>query len=85
MMEKVTLQDIVAMADKAKLNLSVDLQKLDPNVKLLDQGMDSLDYANLLFEIEDAFKIEIPDEEYDVGKWDTIEKILENINDGRGQ
>ena len=81
-MEKVTLQDIVAMAEKAKLDLSVDLEKMNPAEKLLDQGMDSLDYANLLFEIEDAFQIEIPDEEYDVGKWDTIDKILDNINSG---
>lgn len=84
-MEKVTLQDIIEMAEKAKLDLSVDLAKMDPTGKLLEQGMDSLDYANLLFEIEDTFKIEIPDEEYDVGKWDTIEKILENINDGCDQ
>ena len=81
-MEKVTLQDIIAMAEKAKLDLSVDLEKMNPAEKLLDQGMDSLDYANLLFEIEDAFQIEIPDEEYDVGKWDTIDKILDNINSG---
>lgn len=79
-MQKVTLNDIVEIAKNAKLDSEVDFEKFDPDKKILEQGVDSLDFTKLLFEIEDTFQITIPDEDFDEKKWDTLNKIAEKVN-----
>lgn len=63
-MEKVTLKDIIEIAKNAKLDSEVDFEKFNPDKKILDQGVDSLDFTKLLFEVEDTFEITIPDEDF---------------------
>ena len=79
-MKKVTLNDIIEVAKNAKFDSEVDFDKFDPDKKILDQGVDSLDFTKLLFEVEDTFQITIPDEDFDEKKWDTLNKIVEKIN-----
>lgn len=79
-MQKVTLNDIIEIAKNAKLDSEVDFEKFDPDKKILEQGVDSLDFTKLLFEIEDTFQITIPDEDFDEKKWDTLNKIAEKVN-----
>lgn len=79
-MAEVNLNDIIEVVKNAKLDSAVDVDNLDPDKKLMDQGIDSLDFTKVLFEIEDTFNLEIPDEDYDNKKWDTLNKIVENVN-----
>lgn len=76
----VTAKDIIELAKTAKLDPDVDFDKIDADKKLLEQGLDSLDFTKLMFLIEDNFEMEIPDEDYDAKSWDTINKIVEKIN-----
>ena len=76
----VTAKDIIEIAKNAKLDSDVDLDKIDVDKKIMEQGIDSLDFTKLLFEIEDTFGIEVPDEDYNAKSWDTINKIVEKVN-----
>ena len=71
-MTEITLDDIIQIAKNAN--------KFDPDKKILEQGIDSLDFTKLLFEVEDTFQITIPDEDFDEKKWDTLNKIVEKVN-----
>ena len=79
-MTEITLDDIIQIATNAKLDSEVDFDKFDPDKKILEQGIDSLDFTKLLFEVEDTFQITIPDEDFDEKKWDTLNKIVEKVN-----
>ena len=62
-------------------NLDVDFDKLDLDKDLSAQGIDSVDYINMLFAIEDYFHISIPDDALLNGKLDTLNKIFNFIAD----
>lgn len=54
-----------------------DTETLKKDVPLSDQGIDSLDMANILLNIEESFNLKIPDE--DVSKLITIHSIVRYI------
>jgi acyl carrier protein len=56
--------------------IPADTIKLDTNLQ--DLGIDSLDVFTLLFELENAFKISIPDD--DVRSLRTVNDVVEGIN-----
>lgn len=76
----VTAKDIIEIAKNAKLDSAIDFDNFDVDKKIMEQGVDSLDFTKLLFEIEDTLEIEVPDEEYNAKSWDTINKIVEKVN-----
>ena len=76
----VTINDIAELVRATKLKLPVAIEALEPDKKLSEQGIDSLDFTKLLFEVEAYFDLEIPDEDYDAGKWNTLNKIISNLN-----
>jgi len=76
----VTAKDIIEIAKNAKLDSAIDFDNFDADKKIMEQGVDSLDFTKLLFEIEDTFEIEVPDEDYNAKSWDTINKIVEKVN-----
>lgn len=76
----VTINDIAELVRAAQLKLPIAIETLEPDKKLSEQGIDSLEFTKLLFEVEAYFDLEIPDEDYDAGKWDTLNKIVENVN-----
>lgn len=82
-MEKVTMNDLMAKLEDIASTVSVDVTKLKPDQPLNKQGLDSMDIVNILFEIEDAFGVTIPDEAFRSGKISNLDKILESINEGR--
>ncbi|MBD3727258.1 MAG: acyl carrier protein [Moraxella osloensis] len=75
-MSKVTVEQILETIEKA--NLVKDVNALDLDKPLRDQGVDSLDFSGVLFNMEEAFGIEIPDE--DIDGLQTINDILKYVN-----
>lgn len=79
-MKKISVEDVIEAIEKAQLKLDVNLRDLDPAIKLVDQGVDSLDMASMLFEIEDAFRCEADGEDIKSGKWNSLQNICASIN-----
>lgn len=75
-MSKVTVDQILEAIKSTKVIQNVE--KLKHDVALTEQGVDSLDLSNMLLGMEDAFDIEIPDEDIDALL--TINDILEYVN-----
>lgn len=72
-----TIKDIL------KNYTEVDLEIINENTNLqADLDLNSFDVINLIVDFEDAFNIEIPDE--DVGKLITIKDILVYLNEKAG-
>lgn len=75
-MSKVTVEQILETIENA--NLVKDVNVLDHAKPLREQGIDSLDFSGVLFNIEEAFGIEIPDA--DIDGLQTIKDILVYVN-----
>lgn len=57
--------------------LGVDVAELQDTKTFRSLGADSIDIADVVFKAEDAFEIQIPDE--DTGKLDTVGKTIDYI------
>jgi acyl carrier protein len=57
-----------------------NIQELTPKTTLNDLGLDSLDKIEFMFEIEDEFKIRIPDAEFQELKVTTIQDMVEAVD-----
>ena len=55
----------------------LDVTKITPDSTFAELGIDSLDVFTLLFELENAFKISIPDD--DVRSLRTVNDVVEGI------
>ncbi len=75
-MGTVSVGEVLEAIKKAKVITNVD--KLDPAVLLSDQDVDSLDLSGMLLSIEEAFGVEIPDE--DIDGIQTINDIVDYVN-----
>ena len=75
-MTKVTQEQIIDVIRKA--NIVKDSDALENDKSLTDQGVDSLDFSSLLFNIEEEFGVEIPDE--DIDELQTINEIFTYVN-----
>ncbi len=75
-MSKVTVEQILETIENA--NLVKDVNALDLAKPLGEQGIDSLDFSGVLFNMEEAFGIEIPDA--DIDQLLTINDILAYVN-----
>lgn len=75
-MSKVTLEQILETIESA--NLVKDVNALDYAKPLREQGIDSLDFSGVLFNMEEVFGIEIPDT--DIDDLQTINDILVYVN-----
>ena len=75
-MSKVTVEQILETIENA--NLVKDVNALDYSKPLREQGIDSLDFSGVLFNMEEAFGIEIPDA--DIDRLQTINDILDYVN-----
>jgi acyl carrier protein len=72
-------EDILNIIRKA--GPPVEIENLDYDKKLLDQGMDSLDLISALFAIEEAYKIKVEEDDIDQGKLGSINAIVEFVNE----
>ena len=59
-----------------------NVEDVKPETKLVDLGIDSLKAVSVLFELEEAFDIEIPNEL--IPSIVTVNDILKNLDDIRG-
>jgi acyl carrier protein len=75
-MASVTAPQIIDVIRKS--NVVKEPAALENDKPLTDQGVDSLDFSSLLFNIEEEFEIEIPDE--DIDGLQTISEIVIYIN-----
>jgi len=75
-MAAVSVEEVLEAIKKAKVITNAD--KLDPGVLLSDQDVDSLDLSGILLGIEEAFGVEIPDE--DIDGIQTINDIVDYVN-----
>lgn len=55
-----------------------DVEEMQSNVALSEQGIDSLDVVNVYLLIEEKFKVSIPDEDLD--QVQTIDDIVTYVN-----
>lgn len=69
-------ENVLSAIQKART--AADVTKLRDDVKLADQGLDSLDLFNLLLVLSESYHIEIPDA--DVERLETINSIIEYLN-----
>lgn len=75
-MSTVNVSQILEAIENA--NLVADVTVLDIDKSLREQGVDSLDFSGVLFNIEEIFGIEIPDE--DIDSLQSINSIVDYIN-----
>ncbi|MCW0256644.1 phosphopantetheine-binding protein [Campylobacter lari] len=73
---KIKAKDILEILKE--VGVLVDINTLEINKPLKDQGIDSLDMANLFLNLQEKYNIEIPME--DVEKLTSIERIIQYIN-----
>jgi acyl carrier protein len=61
--------------------LSVDVQSLNTNDDLYDAGLTSLTTVNIMLAIEDAFDIEFPDNRLNRKTFDSIESLVDVVEE----
>ena len=61
---QVTREDIIAAIKQAKVHEAPE--NLRPDVKLTDQGIDSLGMFSVILSIQEKYGIEIPDDDIDL-------------------
>jgi acyl carrier protein len=72
----ITIENIKAIFRK-EVDARVEVEGMDPDKSISDQGVDSLDQSSVFLALEDEFGIKIEDE--DIEKLNTLNKILEFI------
>ncbi len=80
-MKRVTRKVITEFIEKVLEDSDVEVSLLDPAGMLDAQGVDSLDMMNIIFQIQDDYSIEISEDSLEEGKWLTIDKIVESLNE----
>ena len=69
----ITIENIKAIFRK-EVDKRVDIEGMDPDKSITDQGVDSLDQSSVFLALEDEFGVKIEDN--DIEKLDTLNKIL---------
>ena len=75
-MSAISAKQIIDVIKKAKVVRDADSLEIDRALR--EQGIDSLDISGILFNLEEAFGVRIPDE--DVDALQTISDMVEYIN-----
>lgn len=78
---EVTLENVKAIFKK-EVDPRVDVENMDPNKSITDQGVDSLDRSSAFLSLEDEFGITVTDS--DIEQLDTLYKILGFIKQVKG-
>lgn len=73
---KATIENVKEVIAEAEVLGNANEMKND--VPLSEQGIDSLDVVNVYLLLEEKFEVKIPDE--DLSKVETIDAIIEYIN-----
>lgn len=70
--------DIITIIQENEIR--IDINSLDFDESLKDQGLDSLDIITILFAIEDLYQVKIPEEVVEDGGFATINSMVEYVN-----
>lgn len=70
-----TFDEVVAIIHKVKQNQ----ESYDLDIKLVEQGLDSLDMIDVLFQLQDTFSLEIPEDIIESNQLTSIGKIVAYI------
>jgi acyl carrier protein len=73
---QVTREDIIAAIQQAKVVDAPDSLRSD--IKLTDQGIDSLGMFNVILVLQEKYAIEIPDP--DIDRLNTIDELIAYLN-----
>lgn len=73
-----TKEDIFQIIED--MNINVDVLSLDTSRSLYQQGLDSLDMATILFELEERYPVKFKEVDIGNGKLASIDKILGYMN-----
>lgn len=73
---KATVENIKAVIEQA--DVLGDANEMRYDIPIIDQGVDSLDMANIFLLLEEEFDIKIPDE--DLSLVQSIDQIVEYVN-----
>jgi acyl carrier protein len=71
-----TLQELEQLVNT---KYGIDSATLGPNSLLAEHGLDSLSLAELLFTIEDHFKVDIPDSRTDVNTLADLAALIDQL------
>lgn len=71
--------DTVVTKVEEILKKSLKIDKVDSNVKLREQGLDSLDLVEIMMELETTFNIEFTNDEM-LG-FETVGEVVKNIQE----
>ena len=77
-MDMVNRDDIIKIIKDS--NIDIDIDNVNPNISLTEEGADSLDMINILFGIEEMHDIKIPEESIEQGDWMSIDNMVSNLN-----
>jgi len=75
-MDSISVKQVLEVIKKAKVINNVD--ELIVDVLLSEQGVDSLDLSGILLSVDEAFGVDIPDE--DIDGLQTINDIVDYVN-----
>ena len=60
---------------------NIDVESLELETNLTEQGLDSLDLISTLFAIEEKYKVKISEEDIEAGKFRSINQILQSLRE----
>lgn len=73
-MNNISVENVLQIINKIDENLNIKMDQTSEN--LLDLGLDSIKFIQMVVAIEEAFDCEIPDSKLIMSEMDTVEKIM---------
>ena len=73
-MNNISVEDVLQIINKTDENLNIKRDQIGEN--LLDLGLDSIKFIQMVVAIEEALDCEIPDSKLIMSEMDTVEKIM---------
>ena len=77
-MKEVTVEGILRVVNSLD-NIEVSTEQLDEYLPNL--GMDSISFIHIVVELEEAFECEIPDSKLLISEMDTVQKMLDVLQE----
>ena len=78
-MKEITVEKVVEILNANIENAEVTEDKLDEDLSEL--GMDSITFIKIIVAVEEEFECEIPDSKLLLGEMNTVNKIVQVLND----
>ena len=73
------MSSLTELQDLIQKKYGIDPATLDPHASMRDKGFDSLALVEFQFEIEDHFKISLPDEDADIETLAELAAVVDRV------